>query len=85
MSKGIRVIAGMFVSNLIGMTLIWFSKFLMEQVNDIMKSDYSGVFIFSDFIIIPIVMGIICAFFWSNLNLLRWQHFLFRWVLKIHF
>jgi len=64
MSKGIWIMAGMFVSNLIGMALIWFSKFLMEQVNDIMKSDYSGFFIFlkEGVICLIIVSPLLCGF-----------------------
>jgi hypothetical protein len=77
MQKGRSVILGIFVSNFIGMLIIWFSKFLMAQLESSIKSDYSGFFIFSDFIIIPILMGIICAFFWRNLRLPRLQHFLF--------
>lgn len=77
MRKALHIIAGIVASNLVGMLIIWFSKYLMEQLEDAVKSDYSGLFIFSDFIIIPILMGIINAFFWRNLRLPRLEYFLY--------
>jgi hypothetical protein len=58
------VILGMLAANASGMLLIGISKFIVSQLDGL-----SGFFVFSDFIIVPGLMGIICAYLWRNLAL----------------
>jgi len=51
---------GFFFSNLFAFTLIGITKLVNAQ---------SGVIIFSEFVIIPIIMGIISTWYWKDLNL----------------
>jgi uncharacterized membrane protein YsdA (DUF1294 family)/uncharacterized protein YndB with AHSA1/START domain len=54
---------GFVVSNLVAFCIIWLDKFIMGQGN--------SVLVYSEFVIIPMLMGIICAWFWRNLNLAK--------------
>ena len=49
-----------FFSNLMAFVAIAVSKFLLADVAE------SGLFIFSEFVIIPLGMGLICAWFWKD-------------------
>jgi hypothetical protein len=49
-----------FFSNLMAFVAIAVSKFLLADVVE------SGLFIFSEFVIIPLGMGLICAWFWKD-------------------
>jgi hypothetical protein len=49
-----------FFSNLMAFAAIAVSKFLLADVAE------SGLFIFSEFVIIPLGMGLICAWFWKD-------------------
>jgi hypothetical protein len=53
-------ILGFIISNLIAFALIGLTKLWAPD---------SGLFIFSEFVIIPMLMGIVCAWFWRNLEL----------------
>jgi len=61
-----KILAGIIAANAFAIGMIAFTKWLSwhNSLNDI-----AGVFIFSDFIIVPILMGIISAYFWRDLNL----------------
>jgi hypothetical protein len=53
---------GFLISNLFAMAAIGLTKWLLS-------ADASGVFIFSEFVIVPILMGMISGWFWRKLNL----------------
>jgi hypothetical protein len=58
-------IKGYALSNLIAFSLIGVNKYLLIEP----QGNVSGVFVFSEFIIIPMLMGIICAWLWRDLKL----------------
>lgn len=58
-------IRGYAVSNLIAFSLIGVNKYLLIEP----YADVSKVFVFTEFIIIPMLMGIISAWFWRDLEL----------------
>jgi hypothetical protein len=74
MKKAASIISGILASNLVGILIIWFSKYMVERLEGTVQANISGMFIFSDFIIVPLLMGMVCAFFWRNLNLPRLDH-----------
>ncbi|MGZ3833865.1 MAG: SRPBCC family protein [Mucilaginibacter sp.] len=55
---------GYLASNLVGMAIIAANKYLLQSPNSA-----GGTFIFSEFVIIPMLMGIIAAWFWRPLEL----------------
>jgi hypothetical protein len=59
-----KIILGIAIANIVAILIIWMSKILSNE-----SSSLRVLFIFSDFIIVPILMGIICAYFWKDLNL----------------
>ena len=50
--------------------------FWLNQVN----GEAAGVLISSDFLLVPLVMGLLCAFFWRNLSLTTVEYFLYALV-----
>ena len=59
------LLSGFVFSNLFAFILIGLTKILVERP----AGSSSGVMIFSEFVIIPIMMGVICAWFWKDLAL----------------
>ncbi len=61
-----KILTGIIVANVFAITMIAATKWLSwhNSLNAV-----AGVFVFSDFIIVPILMGIISAYFWRDLNL----------------
>jgi hypothetical protein len=60
----INEILGFAVANLVGVTIIFVTKYL-----DTKYAGYvSGTFIFSEFVIVPLLIGIISSWFWRDLN-----------------
>jgi hypothetical protein len=53
---------GFFFSNLIGISIIWITRYLMSERGD-------PTIIFSEFVIIPLLMGMISGWFWQDSNL----------------
>src|SRR5258708_1445180 len=53
---------GFIVSNIVALAIIGITKYVVPL-------DGGTVFIYSEFIIIPLVIGIISAWFWRDLNL----------------
>ena len=62
---------GYFYSNLFAFTLIGMTKFILTSVikEEPLLIGNSGVLVFSEFVIIPIIMGIICSWYWKDLKL----------------
>lgn len=56
-----KLLHGIIVSNVIVLIVIW--------LNNLFHSEKDGVLIFSEFVILPLLMGVISAWFWRNLNL----------------
>jgi hypothetical protein len=63
MGKFEKAFTGILVANVVGFVIIWLTSYLTQSSND------WGAFTFSEFIIVPILMGIICAWFWRKLEL----------------
>jgi uncharacterized protein YndB with AHSA1/START domain len=61
-----KIIAGIIVANVFAMLIIGITKWTCSQGD---APYISGVFIFSDFIIVPVLMGIITSYFWRDLKL----------------
>lgn len=65
---GIRIFTtkqmGFVVSNAVAFTIIGLTKFFAP-----INNAHGGIFIFSEFIIVPTLMGIISAWFWRNIDL----------------
>jgi hypothetical protein len=57
------VFRGFLYSNIVGFIIIGLTRAIMHLNEDIGK-----IFIFSDFVLVPIAMGIICMKFWIPLN-----------------
>ena len=66
-----KLITGIIVANVFAMLMIGFTKWLSSQA---VIADFAGVFVFSDFIIVPVIMGIIAAYCWRDLNLTSGQY-----------
>lgn len=64
--KAQKILIGIVVANIFAISMIAITKWLSwhNSLNAV-----AGVFVFSDFIIVPILMGIISAYFWRDLNL----------------
>lgn len=56
-----KLLLGLIVSNLVSLTIIGLNTYFNAQKD--------GVLIFSEFVIIPLFMGFIAAWFWKDLNL----------------
>ncbi|TWI97097.1 hypothetical protein JN11_03557 [Mucilaginibacter frigoritolerans] len=61
-SRTIQILKGFIISNFFAVGLIGISKYLLSKGGQ-------PTFVFSEFVIIPILMGMICAWFWKDLNL----------------
>lgn len=60
-------ISGALVSNLLG--------FIAITINSVLHTFRENVMIYSEFVIIPMLMGIICAWFWRDLKLYKMELF----------
>lgn len=59
-----KLLLGILCSNIIALTIIGINTYFHDQKD--------GVLIFSEFVIVPLLMGVICAFFWKDLGLKGW-------------
>ncbi len=66
--KNHDLVKGFIVSNVFAFTLIGITKFSVDKFGGD-NHDEAGVMVFSEFIIIPILMGIICSWNWRNLQI----------------
>ena len=66
---------GLLASSLAAAGLIGLG-FWLNHVN----GEAAGVLISSDFLLVPLVMGLLCAFFWRNLSLTTVEYFLYSLV-----
>ncbi|CAH0147988.1 hypothetical protein SRABI27_00448 [Pedobacter sp. Bi27] len=56
-----KLLQGIIISNVIVLIIIWLNNWL--------HSEKDGILVFSEFVILPFLMGVISAWFWRNLNL----------------
>jgi hypothetical protein len=70
--KRFKIIAGIFIANIAAFLPIFVSTRLL-----VVDQGISNILIFSEFIILPILMGIIGAWFWRDLQLRNVQYLLF--------
>lgn len=65
-----RIFKGILIANIISLALVGGSKYLLDYLKgDDGGGNGSGIFIFSSFIIVPMVMGLVSAWFWHPLKL----------------
>ena len=64
--KAQKIVSGIFIANLFGIGMIAITKWISSLGT---MNGVAGIFVFSDFIIVPMLMGIISAYFWRDLNL----------------
>lgn len=64
-----RILYGILVANLVSLTLVGGSKYLATYLEGNETGNGSGIFIFSSFVIVPLIMGAISAWFWHPLQL----------------
>ncbi|MBC7863933.1 MAG: hypothetical protein IAF38_13235 [Bacteroidia bacterium] len=67
------ILLGLGVANAVAALLMTATKLI---VNNDHTSDMGNVLIFSNFVVIPLLMGIISAWFWRNLQMKNLQYFL---------
>jgi hypothetical protein len=73
-SKRYKISLGIIIANVIAMLIIFISKWIAYSDT---YTSLAGVFIFSDFIIVPIFMGVVCAYVWKNLEMSSWEYVLY--------
>jgi hypothetical protein len=56
-----RLLLGIIISNVVTLLIIW--------LNNLLHSEKDGILVFSEFVILPLLMGVISAWFWRDLNL----------------
>jgi hypothetical protein len=61
--EGTIILAGIFYSNLIGFVIIGLSRLILH-----LNKDAGEIFLFSDFVLVPVLMGIISVKFWIHLK-----------------
>lgn len=59
-----KIVLGFFVSNILSIILIFITKYIGDASYDV-----SGILVFSNFILVPILIGIVSAYFWKDLSM----------------
>ncbi len=67
-----RIIGGILAANLAAVVLISLGQWLGAS-----NGTAAGIFISSDFTLVPVVMGLVSAYFWKGLRLTTMEYFLF--------
>ncbi|MCW5911440.1 MAG: hypothetical protein KIT62_10215 [Cyclobacteriaceae bacterium] len=73
-TKQSRIVYGILVANIVSLLLVGGSKWLATWLEGSHAGNSSGVFIFSSFIIVPLIMGAISAWYWHPLKLKTIQY-----------
>jgi hypothetical protein len=60
-----KLLYGIFIPNIVSTAIVGGLKFLSSKLS----SDSSSVFIFSSFVVVPTLMGILSAYFWRDLEM----------------
>lgn len=64
-----RILSGIVLSNLVSVVLVGGGKYLVTYLEQDNAGSGSGIFVFSSFIVVPLLMGAICAWYWHPLQL----------------
>jgi hypothetical protein len=64
-----RIFKGILISNIISLVIVGLCKLIIDKQQSENLGDSSGIFIFSSFIIVPLLMGLVCAWYWHPLQL----------------
>lgn len=65
-----RILKGILIANAISLVLVGGTKYLVDYLEgDTNAGNGSGIFIFSSFIIVPVLMGLVSAWYWHPLQL----------------
>lgn len=64
-----RIFSGILIANLVSVMLVAGSKYLVTYLDGSQAGNGSGVFIFSSFVLVPLLMGAISAWYWHPLHL----------------
>ena len=68
------ILSGLIVSNLLGVFCVTLCRYLVNKKPEI--GENLGLLIYSNFIIVPILMGVITAYYLRKTNLKNYQYFL---------
>ena len=63
-NKTNKILLGIFVPNITAMIIVGFATLVFSKIGD-----RSEVMLFSTFVLLPLLMGIISAWFWKDINL----------------
>ncbi|MCE7862323.1 MAG: hypothetical protein DYG99_02150 [Bacteroidetes bacterium CHB5] len=74
-AKQSRIFYGILIANLVSLVLVGGSKYLATYLEGENAGTSSGVFIFSSFVIVPLLMGGICAWYWHPLQM-KTKHYI---------
>jgi hypothetical protein len=64
-----QIAKGIIAANLVAFSIMAISKFVITYNGYDAMQNGAGVLVFSEFVVIPILMGIVTAWFWRSLNL----------------
>jgi len=64
-----RIFKGILISNIFSLVIVGLCKLITDKQQSENLGDSSGIFIFSSFIIVPLLMGLVCAWYWHPLQL----------------
>lgn len=68
-NSGSRIFYGILAANLVSIVLVGAGKYLATYLEGNETGNGSGIFIFSSFVIVPIIMGAISAWYWHPLQM----------------
>jgi hypothetical protein len=64
-----RIYKGILIANLISFVIVGACKLVVISLEGDKMGNGSGIFIFSSFVIVPLLMGLVCARYWHPLQL----------------
>ncbi|CAN5456072.1 hypothetical protein BH09BAC3_BH09BAC3_15200 [soil metagenome] len=67
-----KLLLGILIPNIVSLVLIGGSKYAADMMKE--NTDYSGAFIFSNFFIVPLLVGFISAWYWRDLGMKNWSY-----------
>jgi|JI10StandDraft_1071094.scaffolds.fasta_scaffold02887_21 hypothetical protein len=68
-NPNLRIFYGILVANLVSIVLVGAGKYLVTYLEGNETGNSSGIFIFSSFVIVPMIMGAISAWYWHPLQM----------------
>jgi len=71
-SKPFKILAAVLVANIVALLLILLGQWIGRY-----NGDVAGAYAYADFTIVPLLMGMICAFFWRKENFTAGQYALY--------